>query len=243
MSELYEHWSFPPIEVGDCNVGQIRRSAQAVISAVNNVSGNGAHELCFGLDEVPRLEDDEAELVADVALAVDALEIGVKLDQVWLIWIDDKDLFSDYVKRNSSIPFGNYHCDYVRIIRQRKLQLAGYPLGRLYLPLNGEPSEGLTGLLQAHDLDTVPFVSNNTKEPFVNTLARISRLPGIVTGLGGHLIRGYPDHRPFEGNHRPMTLTPETWSLGQDNWVHRTTSKPTNGRAIMVADIVNKQYT
>lgn len=239
MSEIYEHWSYPPIEVGDCNVDKIRRSAQAVISAVNNVSGNGAHELRFGLDEIPKLEDDEAKLVKDVAIAIDALEIGVKLDQFWLIWIEDKDLFSDYVKRHSSIPFGNYHCDYQRVIWQRKLQLAGFPLGRLYLPLNGEPSEGLSGLLQARDLDTVPFESRNIKESFVDTLARISRLPGIVTGLDGHLIRGYPDLRPFEGEHRPMTLTPETWSLGQSTWAHRTTSKPTNGRALMVADIVN----
>lgn len=239
MSDMYEHWSIPPIEVGNSNVDQIKKSAQAVMSAVNNVSGNGAHELCFGIDEVPNLEHDEAELVTDVAIAVDSLEIGVKLDQVWLIWIEDKDLFSRYVKNHSTIPFGNYHCDYVRVIWEQKLHLSGFPLGRLYLPLNGEPSEGLTGNIQVPDNDIVPFESSNIKEEYVDTLGRISRLPGVVTGLDNHLIRGYPDHRPFQGEYNEMMLTPETWSLGQSSWVHKTTSKPTNGRALAVVDIVN----
>lgn len=237
MAQNYQYFSVPLMEVPCNNFEQIRKSAEDITSYDYGVSESGAHELSLEADEVDQLDPAEAKLIRDVQDSIEDTLWKGSLERVWISWVEDAGLFADYLKSIRNTPFGNFHCDHLRVVWNGKLALAAQPVGRLIMTVNGNGTRGREGLLRVDEADANLFESRYSFEPPTTTTRRISRMGGIVHGLDGHFIRGYPDGRDIVTDLPPRVMTPGQWNYMHPSYVHAVTDRLTNGRVVIATDL------
>lgn len=188
------------------------------------------------------LNNLEEKLVEEVSeLTYSALE-GLTISGVELLWTTNDQECRDYRARVSGLPFGNFHTD-TDILRETNPRTSNQTcsfikpkFGRMAIVLAGKGPLCIDRPVFVPEEDCYEYLSPRPYMSNVELTLDLAYRGGVITGVDGSFVRGYPDHRTMEGTYDPVVIEAGQAAIIGPTTIHQSYPGPNPDKRLILVD-------